>query len=1079
MASLQSLEHAVNQVNSPAGAVSAEARHEAEAVLLQFRGSADPYDTCMQIYEHSSNLFLWFEAAKTLKQAVMRDWASLPKTTIDQISSYVLNKASQSQQLPRFVLEQLLSTAAVIFKRGWSAADGSPGSSRDAFFQQIQQLWPNAGPVGHLARLLCSSILHEFASTSRTSHLGLTWEAHFTAKKQFETNDLKQILTLVVPSLGSLLPLDASKVGPVLLSEAALAEQVFGWNFTTWRAHRLIGTIESERTVQFRPGKTWSDVFTGDLLTLFFSLYMQARSLPGARPVACSLLQVLIQLASVASSSFSGMEQRFAYFQCYIQNLSDCIVAVATSPDVQGFEVQSLATSLARVVSVFGMDAVEGLPLVLQQKFVMTATQFSVFCLERMVEEDDMEDPCFTESFGRLVEFWGLACSHVAMVGCTSETPAAPHAICDLTAVASPQVFGSYVQCRLKKARKDALSTEDVPDFVETDRVAYEDQLCGVAALARSAPAECLGLLMHVVSEKAALLVAVRMGQMPSDQAEVYVLFEEFHWLVLISGHVLADRALGETPVIPASLMQLSMAAPPTADPVVKLGETLVRFVNDEAAALSSNPQAIAAMSPQVSATLLWFVRRWARTYLLPDEKNYSMLSPSIVQAFGQDTEGASMLVQALARQALSAMLAWRSEPTVVEEAARLLLDIATWKHTREEFFGSEVMWELTSALLDPQNALLGHLAPELQQTVAQAICKACSAAKTDQILASCLGKVLEGINQRFVMLVADGSVFGKLGDPAVVNALCTSLGLWRGACRAMGPDNCQMVLASITPHIEAFARMFTMCREQAQLITELLMVTSDLTVSGLGAVPPEGHHVVLSSCLRLLKEFATVASTRPWGGDEAQSDILLLLKLLVEVAACDSWSTQGGESSAQPSVVVLLGLQMVVPLMTGEMLQLPEVCKTYFTLLGDLCLESSEQVYGAPDDLLAKIFVSVEHALVGSRFGTHVSRCGLLCLFGLASEHDRRMQAGQPRASLVGGLQHMLEVVFRCFVLEPFDTDLLEPACNSMFALLCCAPDHFLSLAQGLLRQQTAALCGTSQCSVFGTHARRRAADG
>ena len=47
-------------------------------------------------------------------------------------------------------------------------------------------------------------------------------------------------------------------------------------------------------------------------------------------------------------------------------------------------------------------------------------------------------------------------------------------------------------------------------------------------------------------------------------------------------------------------------------------------------------------LSPEVSSSLMWFLRRFCLTYLLPNESFYSELSLCITSAFGRDSEGAS-----------------------------------------------------------------------------------------------------------------------------------------------------------------------------------------------------------------------------------------------------------------------------------------------------------------------------------------------------------------------------------------------------------------------------------------------------
>ena len=54
---------------------------------------------------------------------------------------------------------------------------------------------------------ILSALMAEYATTVKSSDVGLAWEIHFKAKKQFELTDLKSIFTFCVQALKGKLPL--------------------------------------------------------------------------------------------------------------------------------------------------------------------------------------------------------------------------------------------------------------------------------------------------------------------------------------------------------------------------------------------------------------------------------------------------------------------------------------------------------------------------------------------------------------------------------------------------------------------------------------------------------------------------------------------------------------------------------------------------------------------------------------------------------------------------------------------------------------------------------------------------------
>ena len=53
---------------------------------------------------------------------------------------------------------------------------------------------------------ILSALMAEYATTVKSSDVGLAWEIHFKAKKQFELTDLKSIFTFCVQALKGKLP---------------------------------------------------------------------------------------------------------------------------------------------------------------------------------------------------------------------------------------------------------------------------------------------------------------------------------------------------------------------------------------------------------------------------------------------------------------------------------------------------------------------------------------------------------------------------------------------------------------------------------------------------------------------------------------------------------------------------------------------------------------------------------------------------------------------------------------------------------------------------------------------------------
>lgn len=78
--------------------------------------------------------------------------------------------------------------------------------------------------------------MQEYASTVRSTDVGLPWEVHFKVKKQFEVTDLRQIFQFCVEFLAELVKTDPpyeANIMQLLKNLLMIVEGVLTWHATT------------------------------------------------------------------------------------------------------------------------------------------------------------------------------------------------------------------------------------------------------------------------------------------------------------------------------------------------------------------------------------------------------------------------------------------------------------------------------------------------------------------------------------------------------------------------------------------------------------------------------------------------------------------------------------------------------------------------------------------------------------------------------------------------------------------------------------------------------------------------------
>jgi len=74
--------------------------------------------------------------------------------------------------------------------------------------------------------------LQEYATTAKSSDIGLTWEIHLKEKKQFEQSDMKKIFKFCVEVFNELIKKDFDESTlPLVKSLLSIVESMLAWGF--------------------------------------------------------------------------------------------------------------------------------------------------------------------------------------------------------------------------------------------------------------------------------------------------------------------------------------------------------------------------------------------------------------------------------------------------------------------------------------------------------------------------------------------------------------------------------------------------------------------------------------------------------------------------------------------------------------------------------------------------------------------------------------------------------------------------------------------------------------------------------
>ncbi|ORY03726.1 hypothetical protein K493DRAFT_311626 [Basidiobolus meristosporus CBS 931.73] len=1036
---LKELEEACADFHVPATRVAAE------QTLLAFQKTPNVLPVCQYILEHATNSMLLFHAVTAMKECFAREYADLDKPKVTELKNYLLNYVFQKPTLERYVCEQVLQVVAVIMKRSWQDLSDE---EKESAFQGILGLIQANAHGQTLGIRLFSALTDEFSST-KASSIGLSWDFHFACKQSFERVYLRKILEQDLKILHEQLSrgdaLHGAKCSEGLKATVSLAERILTWEFSEQCGQLMVGSFgdaSDELVKKLVLPEDWTEILLNhDVLNLFFQLYTVVQRDEGA---ANHSRQCLVQLSGLRGPMFANEEVLCSYASCMLRGQLQLITSLSGMIHQENFEFGPAVLGVCEMINRL-VDTVKLAVLCQMSEFFQYMTEIGKLtstCLQHAATEVD--DTWNMEAFDQLLEMWVTLVSKATDPYQSDAEPLKSSGFIPFLTNASSHVVEAYVQVRLEIA-KQFIEDFDEDDGNFKDQDMYADQLIGVATLARMNPKQSIEALDGLLRQKFDLLRSHYQSSHAQFGDQHSVLFhEQIHWLLLIAGHVLCDGGQGEKPLVPDSLMRLSVAQDNSENnAIVSLSSAVFSML--EFLSLDPHEPMATFCSPLVAETLFWFIERWSRTYLLIEPQEYSHISASLAQAFGNGVGGQAILV-ALVDKLQSNFYQWNAEEEVLIQLIKIINTFAKTANIRNALLACEKF----PVLIQFFTQHLGNFPEIVHSALIQAITLVISGASSEVQRQQYFGLVTGAVEKQFVAVLQRPDFNQVYQNSDVISQVLNSLDMLDGLALAADPFNTKYIHAFASRFFESLAQLLNIYQRHPEVEIQIIQLLSSLCkyldFSELEAHQVRDFYLVIGNAIKVYST-QSLNKARDRNYDKQQEnpyqDIVAFTKLLLALIVSEP-------SAADVAEILFFGTNQLIPLMTLEMLEIPKICGDYVELIAQLIDRYHDRLVNLPSDLFVSLMQSLEYALRHPIYD--ISRLAFQSIASLAL-----FFANNPSAKefLLPTMRKFLDQIMNMLLYEEFDMDLLEPASEALYLLIASQQEQLSVIAHTVIQQQ------------------------
>merc|ERR1711962_1822944 len=321
-------------------------------------------------------------------------------------------------------------------------------------------------------------------------------------------------------------------------------------------------------------------------------------------------------------------------------------------------------------------------------------------------------------------------------------------------------------------------------------------------------------------------------------------------------------------------------------------------------------------------------------------------------------------------------------------------------------------------------------------------------------------GQVLTPLEARYQEIVGRDNLKAIYMDAKVRGAVVDVLESLTGVVQGCAVSTVHQVFGWLRATLVSMVHLLNLYHNYSNIVELILELFCETAKRILCYFTPSESRALYEASLALVRTYAAHQAGRKVVDKEEEEqyrDLTLLMELLTNLLSKDFIDLSPADSGETVEEVVtaadvcLLGLNIIMPLMSAELLKFPNLCLQYFKTITFVCEIYPEKITSLDPGLQKNLVASLELGLAGLGVDAVFTLC---CDFiQVLGCHMIRQKA--QASPIYEPLRPFLKLLMDLILSQNINSELVPHSSATLYVLICLFQDTYHQLVETLIASQ------------------------